>query len=218
MTAIYADSVTVTNNVTTRPATTDGPAGWVDGLDTTYAEVWREGHSPTPSSIVDNIYATFPAYAATDLEPFARLAVYLDAGAIDTHKIAFEMDDFSDLGNPFIGWFRPFTSLGELPSSGAIYDATTWYWEDQHGGSDKTRLLAVLAAGNLSMRAFPPILPGGWTPGMLWGLFVYEFALNARLAAAPPLRQFPGGARAGATRKYPPNSNQHSPRRIGGTN
>lgn len=218
MTAIYADTVTVSNNVTTRPATTDGPEGWVDGLDTTYASIWREAHSPTPSSILDNLWATFPATAATDVTPFARLAVYLDAGAIDNHKVAFEMIDLGDIGSSHVGWFRPYNSLGELPSAGTIYDADTWLWEDQDSGSDKTRLLSVLAAGNLQMLVRPPILPGGWTPGMLWGLFVYEFALNIRPPLAPPLRQFPGGARAGATRKYPPNSNQHSPRRIGGTN
>jgi len=218
MVAITPSSVTVTpNQNTTHLPSAPASDPWQPGTST-YSEVWRTAHAPgIPSSFSDVAFGWFDAHTGpiADLVPSGRVAILLADGAISTTNIRFQMVDTADLGAPFVGWWIPF-STGDVPTSdGTVYEVTDWVWEDQNGGTDKTRLIETLRDGDLKASVQPPILPSGWTSGMSWGLQVYEFWFNATTPGSPPLRRHPrsDGRGVGPRRHYPP---PQSRRGVGG--
>lgn len=212
-TTLYPTSYAITGTPNTvNPAVTVGPDPW-EPDDSTYTETWRTTR-PTgpPFYMLDQASGFWSAYAdpVDDIVPYGRLEALQSNTTLVSRDVQIEMDDAADLGSPFVGWFRPFNSSGILPATGVVVEVAgaDWLWEDQYGGTDKTRLISVLQAGNLKALVHIPQLPSGWTTAsMAWGVRVHEFGLVvSKTATNPPqLRKYPNptGLGVGPTRHWP---------------
>jgi hypothetical protein len=165
--------------------------------------------------MIDQAHGFWSAYAGRvdDVVPFGRLEALRQNTSLSSTDVQIEMDDTADSGAPFVGWFRPFNSLGQLPGIDTIYEVsgTDWRWEDEYGGTDKSRLISVLQAGTLEAIVHIPQLPAGWTTAsMAWGVRVHEFGLvvSTKPTVAPPCQIYPrdDGQGAGGAAIWPPPS------------
>lgn len=190
------------------PVTGSAPQ-WSDESDLTYATIANENTGVGGGFIQISAYAYLNLYdfpqAPTAVQYHVRASSdSLNSGPI---QVSLDSDDLSVFmaGEDEILQVQPNLWDGE------------WFVSPVRFIRDPDAFATACHLQTLKIRASQTV-EGAVNTALQNRSSIYEAFIVVTYGAMPPsLRQFPGGARAGATRKYPPNSNQHSLRRVGGT-